>query len=129
MPGKYGHSTGCQLLTMRLLENLVLIHKPLRYAPLSAAHSKEEMTYTEHAARNGPQKRDMMSLWKSEISIRSVLNRRPRNIHVHGASEGISTRCAGCDGRRKTACRPALTSGTARFTLNYEITSSEWMMM
>jgi hypothetical protein len=62
--------------------------------------------------------RDMMSLWMSEISTRSVPNRSRQNTHVHDASEAISTRYAGYDGRRKTACRREPTSATARFTPN-----------
>jgi len=71
----------------------------------------------------------MMWPWMSEISTRSGPNRRLWNTHVHDANEAISTRSVGSDGRRKTACHRVQTSATAHFTPNYEITSSEWMMM
>src|ERR1051326_2321254 len=68
---------------------------------------------------------DMMWSWKREISTRSGPNRRLWNTHVHDANEAISTKSAGSDGRRKTACPRVQTSATAHFTRNYEITSSE----
>jgi hypothetical protein len=71
----------------------------------------------------------MMLSWKSEISTRSGPNRSLWNTHVHDANEAISIRSAGFDGQRKTACHRVQTSATAHYTSNYEITSSEWMMM
>src|SRR2546425_3797500 len=92
-----------------------------------------ESTMIRTASRNGStpkcEQRDMMWPWMSEISTRSGPNRRLWNTHVHDANEAISTRSAGSDGRRRTACHRVQTSATAHFTPNYETTSSEWMMM
>jgi hypothetical protein len=48
----------------------------------------------------------MMSPWMSEISTRSGPNRSLWNTHVHDANEAISTRSAGCDGRKKDRLPP-----------------------
>ena len=109
----------------------------LRAVRISGRSSQSRKTSHSRANKPKPhipaglpkcEQRDMMWPWMSEISTRSGPNRSLWNTHVHDANEAISTRSAGCDGRRKIACHRVQTSATAHFTPNYEITSSGWMM-
>jgi len=63
-----------------------------------------------------------------QILIRAALYKNLVNTHVHDANEAISTRSAGYDAQRKTACPRVRTSVTALYSPNCVITSSEWMM-